>query len=150
MIIKLIINIYQKMTMIITAEIWHTGVERDQGYRLFFKYIQWSSPSLSSRSEGDYVQGWAQGRGRDSALEYRLKRWPKSGEKLFEEKKSWCVVSHILRHQYSQLVTPHLLLRGATINTSSHVWKCVLLSILITSSVDNEQTFSGWIIFSFS
>ena len=33
---------------------------------------------------------------------------------------AWCVVSHILRHQYSQLVTPHLLLRGATINTSSH------------------------------
>ena len=44
-----------------------------------------------------------------------------SPEKNFlKKKKSWCVVSHILRHQYSQLVTPHLLLRGATINTSSH------------------------------
>ena len=75
--------------MIINAEIWHTSVERDQGYRLFFKNIQWSSPSLSSRSQGDYVQGWAQGRGRDSALEYRLKRSPKFGEKLVEEKKKF-------------------------------------------------------------
>ena len=28
--------IMTQMTMIINAEIWHTGVERDQGYRLFF------------------------------------------------------------------------------------------------------------------